>query len=83
MVALQLAPTNRHVLRSASRLFLHLDDSERAYDIIAQSDATVDDPWLIAAELSFADRQCENQSISSKGVVLLRVLVLYRVKLLS
>ena len=55
MVALQLAPTNRHVLRSASRLFLHLDDSERAYDIIAQSDATVDDPWLIAAELSFAD----------------------------
>lgn len=54
-VALQLAPTNRHVLRSASRLFLHLDDSDRAYDIIAQSDATVDDPWLIAAELSFAE----------------------------
>ena len=54
IVALQLAPTNRHVLRSASRLFLHLDDAERAYDIIAKCDAIGSDPWLMAAELSIA-----------------------------
>ena len=54
-VALQLAPTNRHVLRSASRLFLHLGDVDKAYDVIAKSPATASDPWLIAAELSIAE----------------------------
>ena len=55
LVALQLAPNNRHVLRSASRLFLHLDDPGRAYDIISKCDATISDPWLMAAELSMAE----------------------------
>ena len=54
-VALQLAPNDRHVLRSASRLFLHLGDAQKAYDIIASSDAVSGDPWLIAAELSLAE----------------------------
>ncbi|MDE0163782.1 MAG: hypothetical protein OXL36_01685 [Bryobacterales bacterium] len=55
LVALQLAPTNRHVLRSASRLFLHLGDAERAYDTIADCESISSDPWLIAAELSIAN----------------------------
>ena len=54
LIALQLAPNDRHVLRCASRLFLHLDDPDRAYDLIAKNDATPLDPWLIAAELSIA-----------------------------
>jgi tetratricopeptide (TPR) repeat protein len=54
LVALQQAPNNRHVLRSASRLFLHLRDPDRAHDIIAKNDATGTDPWLIAAELSIS-----------------------------
>ena len=55
LVALQLAPTNRHVLRSACRLFLNLGDPERAYDVIRRSAATINDPWLMAAELSVAE----------------------------
>ena len=54
-VALQLAPDNRHVLRSASRLYLHLQDFERAYTVLVRSDRTKHDPWLIAAEMSIAD----------------------------
>lgn len=54
LVALHLAPTNRHVLRSAARLFIHLNDVERAYDLVVNCDATEFDPWLIAAELSIA-----------------------------
>ena len=53
-VALQLSPDNRHVLRSASRLFLHIDDKERAYDVLARSSGIRGDPWLIAAEVSMA-----------------------------
>jgi tetratricopeptide (TPR) repeat protein len=54
-VALTLAPDNRHVLRSAARFFLHASDPERAHDLIARSAATRDDPWLIAAEVAFAE----------------------------
>ena len=54
VVALQLSRDNRHVLRAASRLFLHRGDWERAYDVVARSAAIAGDPWLIAAELSIA-----------------------------
>ena len=55
LTALRFAPDNRHVLRSAARLFLHLDDPERAYDIIARSDGVERDPWLMAAEVAIAE----------------------------
>lgn len=53
-VALQLAGDNRHVLRSAARFYLHIHDPERAHDLISRAPATVEDPWLLAAELSLA-----------------------------
>lgn len=53
-VALTLAPDNRHVLRSASRLFLHLKQFGRAHDLFVRSPATRGDPWLMAAEISIS-----------------------------
>ena len=52
IVALQLAINNRFVLRSASRLWIHLGDPERAHDIIVRADRTRHDPWLLAAEIA-------------------------------
>lgn len=51
-VALQLAMNNRFVLRSASRLWIYLDDPEKAHDIIGRADRTRHDPWLLAAEIA-------------------------------
>ena len=51
-IALQLATDNRFVLRSASRLWVHLDDPEKAHDIIGRADRTRYDPWLLAAEVA-------------------------------
>ncbi len=67
LVALQQAPDNRHVLRSASRLFLHLGDPERAHDIVAKSDAIAADPWLIAAELSMSELADRKPRFFSRG----------------
>lgn len=53
-VALSLAPDNRHVLRSAARLFLHCEDPEQALKTIVRSPATRSDPWLIASEVALA-----------------------------
>ena len=55
LAALQLAPDNRHVLRSAVRFFLHVKDRERAHDLLIRSAATKYDPWLMAAELTTAE----------------------------
>lgn len=54
-VALAIAPSNRHVLRSAARLFLHADTADRAHDLILRNPATKYDPWLIAAEIALAE----------------------------
>ncbi len=51
-VALQLAFDNRFVLRAASRLWVHRKDPEKAHDIIAKSERTPFDPWLLAAEIA-------------------------------
>ncbi|MER8977914.1 hypothetical protein [Mesorhizobium sp. M0870] len=54
-VALHLAPDNRHVLRSASRLFLHTGEKDRAHDLLLRSPSTRTDPWLLAAEIALAE----------------------------
>jgi tetratricopeptide (TPR) repeat protein len=53
-VALALAPHDRYVLRSASRLFLHRRDVEQAHDLLRRNPATGTDPWLIAGEIALA-----------------------------
>jgi tetratricopeptide (TPR) repeat protein len=52
--ALRLVPNNRFVLRSAARLYVHINDPERAHDLILRSASSKQDPWLIAAELATA-----------------------------
>lgn len=52
VVALQLAMDNRFVLRSASRLWIYLDDIERAHRVLLKSDKTPHDPWLLSAEIA-------------------------------
>ena len=54
-IALQLAGDNRFVLRSASRLWIHQDDPERAHEVVARSKRTRYDPWLLAAEIATGD----------------------------
>jgi tetratricopeptide (TPR) repeat protein len=54
-VALSLAPSNRFVLRSAARFFLHVGDGERAHQILATSPFVRTDPWILSAEIATAD----------------------------
>jgi len=52
--ALFLEPNNRFVLRSASRLFIHLDEPDYAHRILIDRPITRQDPWLLAAEIATA-----------------------------
>lgn len=53
-IGLLLSPSGRFLLRSAARLYVHLDDPERAHRLLASAAAIKSDPWLAAAEIAVA-----------------------------
>ncbi len=52
--ALALTRDNRFVLRSAARLFVHIDEPDRAHQVVMRADSTREDPWLLSAEIAVA-----------------------------
>ena len=52
--ALGVAKSNRYVLRSAARFFVHIADLARAHDLLRKNERTPHDPWLLAAEIAVA-----------------------------
>lgn len=62
-IAVSLARENRFALRSASRLFVHLDALEKAHSILRKSNVRTTDPWVLSAEIAVAeanDRRSKN-----------------------
>jgi len=51
-IALALAPSDRFVLRSAARFYLHIGQDEQALRLLRRNERTKIDPWLMAAELA-------------------------------
>jgi hypothetical protein len=60
-IALGLAPDNRFVLRSATRLYAHFQAFDKALYYLRRSEATKEDPWLISAHIA-ASAACERFS---------------------
>jgi tetratricopeptide (TPR) repeat protein len=54
-VALNLAPVDRHVLRSAARFFIHTNDLEPAWYYLQKASALIEDPWIRATEINVAE----------------------------
>lgn len=52
VVALQMAPANRFVLRSAVRFFVHRGEPDRALSILRKAPSISGDPWLLGPEVS-------------------------------
>lgn len=53
-IAVALAPTNRFILRSAARLYVHVGRADKAHYILRKAAATRFDPWLLSAEIAVA-----------------------------
>lgn len=52
LIALNLAPVDRHIIRSAVRFFIHSDDIEAAWDYVRAASSAVSDPWIKAQEIN-------------------------------
>ncbi|WP_332453737.1 hypothetical protein [Chryseobacterium aquaticum] len=51
-IALNLAPNNRFVLRSAVRFFIHTNHEDKAIYYLKKSENIRNDPWLISAHIA-------------------------------
>jgi tetratricopeptide (TPR) repeat protein len=72
LVALNLAPENRFILRSATRFFMHDDDKEFGLQIIRRSDSTAHDPWLVAGEIAVSADLGKPSKLARLGSRLIR-----------
>ena len=52
--ALQLGKHNRYLCRAAARLFVHVQDIDRALHLLRAEPDIKDDPWLLAAEIAIS-----------------------------
>lgn len=52
--ALRLTPSNRFVLRAASRFFLHAGDVRHAHNLLRSAPNVKTDPWVLSAEIAVA-----------------------------
>ncbi|MEX2604751.1 MAG: hypothetical protein WD361_11130 [Gracilimonas sp.] len=81
LVAINLAPTNRYVVRSAVRFFIHKDNRfrtqeepslKKAKKILSESQRLKNDPWLISAEIVVSDLLGKTSNFIKKGQDLIR-----------
>lgn len=54
-IALNLAPNNRFILRSASGCFAHLGEPDRAVSILRRSPLYSLDPWITSADIAISE----------------------------
>lgn len=57
--ALKLAKHNRYLCRVATRLFVHVQDVDRALGLLRLEPAIKSDPWLLAAEIATSSITCK------------------------
>ena len=66
--ALHFGATDRFVARSAARFYLHIQDRDKAYDVIRAKGAVAVDPWLMAAEVSINMLRGRTSNYVKKGL---------------
>ncbi len=54
-IAVSLAPNDRFVLRSATRLYTMMMQSERALEVLRRADGGNHDPWIQSAEIATSE----------------------------
>ena len=55
LAALQLAPNNRHILRSAARFLIHVGEKDAARSLLGRNPIATLDPWVMASEIAISD----------------------------
>jgi|GEM_PF-2381533 hypothetical protein len=70
-IALHLAPTARYITRSASRLFLHIKDIDKAHHILVNNPAIIRDPWILASEIAVNASRGRSSRYIKNGIAMI------------
>lgn len=66
--ALQISgTTNRYIARSATRMFVHLDDQDRALHLLRKHNNIRRDPWLISSEIAVSGVSGKSSNLVKLG----------------
>lgn len=71
LVARNIVPDNRYVLRCSTRFYIHNDDPEGAIYLLRRSARGNRDPWLVAAEIAASQIAGRASKFSKAGLRLL------------
>ena len=71
-IALSLANDNRYVMRSAVRLFTHINKQEEALFILRHCQALKYDPWLLSADISLSSLLNRHQKYVKIGQLMIK-----------
>jgi tetratricopeptide (TPR) repeat protein len=71
LIAIQLAPDNRYVLRSATRLFIHFEEHEMALYYLRGASTLKTDPWLISAHIATSSILGRYSPVLKNGIALI------------
>ena len=71
VIAINLAPNNRYVVRSATRLFIHIHKYEKALYYLKKSQLLKGDPWVISAHIATSDLMNRYSPHLKKGIELI------------
>lgn len=66
-IALGLAPDNRTVIRSAARLYIHLEDFDRARHYLDNCNLINVDPWILASEIAVMNQMKRSSRLVKRG----------------
>lgn len=66
-IALGLAPDNRTVIRSAARLYIHLEDFDRARHYLDNCNLVNVDPWVLASEIAVMNQMERSSRLIKRG----------------
>lgn len=66
-IAVHLAPQSRYVSRSAARLYLHIEEYDKAHNVVVNNPWLKTDPWLLASEIAINSLQGRNSRFIKVG----------------
>lgn len=65
--ALGIAPSNRLIVRTLARFYVHAGEPDRAHLLLRRHARTASDPWLISTEIALADLTGSSSEFLAKG----------------
>jgi tetratricopeptide (TPR) repeat protein len=71
LIAYELTPNNRYIIRSISRFYLHMKEFDKALSYATRSDIVKNDPWTMSNQIAISNINRRTSKLVKPGILLL------------